>query len=412
MKFLFRIILVVGILVSAGNAYAATSVTTKAKAKVPVVLPFEVSGWIPYWRKATGTIEALAHLGSFAELSPFGYTVKNNGELYDAMGLDAEPWPQFIASARAAKVKLFPTVMWSNGDTIHAVLKSPTLRKAHIASIVSEVNARGWDGVDIDYEAKKAETKIYFSRFLRELAAALGPHKLLSCTIEARTPLDSRYTTPPKTIEYANDFAAIGTYCDRVRIMAYDQGTIDLKLNKTAVGPYVPVADPAWVEKTIRLAMKSIPKRKIVLGVATYGYEYTVTPVAGGAYVYDRETAFNPKYALDIASAYGLTPTRTKTGEMALVYVPTSTPLVAHTFGSISAVPSQDTSSFGVSTVTSSTGTTTPQAASAMPFRLLWWSDAGAIADKIALAKRLGLRGIAIFKLDGGADPVMWNVLK
>jgi len=407
MKMFLKICVIFSMLLISRSAFAAT-----AKQVKPLPPPFEISGWIPYWRSATGTAEALAHASVFTELSPFGYTVKHDGTIFDALKLDQDPWPQFIQTARADGIKLIPTVMWSNAEDMDAVLRSATSRKAHIASIVSEVKARGWDGVDIDYEAKKSETKIYFSRFLKELKASLGSKKILSCTIEARTPLDSRYTTPPKTIEYANDYAAIGTYCDRVRIMAYDQGTIDLKLNKTAVGPYVPVADPAWVEKVIRLAMKSIPKKKIVLGVATYGYEYTVTPVVGGGYVYDRETAFNQNYATGIAAAFGLSPTRTKTGEMALVYIPTSTPLVAHSLAGTSAVPSQDTSSFGVSTVTSSTGTTTLQTAASLPFRLLWWSDAGAISDKIALAKRLGLRGVALFKLDGGADPLLWNILK
>ena len=60
------------------------------------------------------------------------------------------------------------------------------------------------------------------------------------CTIEARTPLDSRYENIPKDIQYANDYVAINKYCDRVRIMTYDQGSIDLKLNAPAQGRTCP----------------------------------------------------------------------------------------------------------------------------------------------------------------------------
>ena len=99
--------------------------------------------------------------------------------------------------------------------------------------------------------------------------------------------------------------------------MAYDQQSIDLKLNAQYASSsqlYAPVADPTWVEKTIVLAAKSISKKKLMIGIPTYGYEYDVTAYAGKEYLYDLLWSFNPGYATPIAAQYNVTPYRTPWG--------------------------------------------------------------------------------------------------
>jgi spore germination protein YaaH len=393
------------------SAFAATkSIVVKQKAINTPSL--EISAWIPYWRQATGTTEAIAHIASFKEISPFGYTVKLDGTLFDAMKINQDPWPALIADAKSHKVKVIPTVMWSNADTIDAILRNPKTRAAHVKAIVAMVKSNNFDGVDIDYEGKKAETEKYFSLFLHDLWYAIG-NKVVSCTIEARTPLTSRFDVVPTDVQYANDYTAINKYCDRVRIMTYDQGTVDLRLNETAQGPYSPVADTQWVEKVIKLAEQTISKKKIVIGVATYGYAYDVQPLQGGGYVYDRITTFDPNYALAIASQFNIIPQRNSAGELSFTYMPTSTPSIISSNSSATTSASLDTSTFTQTSVTNSLGSTTlSNVSTAPPLRMLWWSDASAIKDKITLAKKLGVRGIVIFKLDGGADPGLWNVLQ
>lgn len=383
--------------------YTVQAATTTAKTTTGVStksIALEFSGWIPYWRKATGTADVLKHLSTFKEINPFGYTVKKNGTLFDPMGITNEPWTSLFVAARSKKIRIIPTVMWANGDAIEYILSNKTRRTAHIRAIVDEIKAQGFSGVDIDYEGKKASTRPYFSLFLKELSKALG-NKYLMCTIEARTPEKDRFDTIPKDLEYANDFKVINTYCDRVRIMAYDQGSIDLRLNEIKTGPYIPVADIRWVEKVIRLTMKSIDKKKIVIGVPTYGYEYVVTPLAEG-YRYDMLWAFNQRYGIELAQSLGINPTRNAAGELSLIYTPTSTAAIT--------AYAKDTDE----TATSSTLTSGANSSSIAPQKqhILWWSDAIAIRDKVTLAKRLGVRGIAVFKLDGGVDPALYEVLK
>lgn len=363
---------------------------------------FEVSAWIPYWRSATGTADALQHLQDFTEINPFVYTIKSDGTLVDNGKLDQEPWVSFIAAAKAKHVRIIPTVMSSDPEFLSATLKNSKKRIALEDAIASEVKTKGYDGIDIDFEGKPASTKNYFSTFLKGLSMRMGD-KWLMCTIEARTPPQDAFAKMPTTLQYANDFAAINKYCDRVRFMTYDQRNADLTLNKAYRSTlYTPIADPAWVEKVIRLAMKQIKPSKITIGIATYGNEYRVGGAVGD-YTYSILWSFNPRYAQHIADLYNVSPYRNQYGEMSLSYVPTSTQALIGT-DVFAAEPGGRDNGDGIPTMGSST---TLQTA----FRYLVWSDAQAVQDKITLAKRLGVRGISIFKIDGGEDPNIWNVL-
>lgn len=379
-----------------------------AVTKKPV---FEVGGWIPYWRTATGTKDVLPHLPNMTTVSPFGYTMKNNGTLFDAAKLTQEPWTSFIAEARRNKVRVIPTVMWGSGETIHAILSNDTSRVALEDEIAQVVKTNNFDGIDIDFEGKLAETRPFFALFLKGLYQRMGP-KFVYCTIEARTPLDSRYdSTPPEdATNYANDYAAINKYCDRVVIMAYDQGAIDVKLNRSRAAPYIPVSDPAWVEKVIQIASDSILKKKIILGIATYGYEYSVKPLSEYGYRYDRQWAFNPRYAIELAAVQGISPIRSSAGELSFIYKPTEATKAIAATSSVSTTPNAAlTNTPAIPSTIYSQATIAAQFAP--PFNIVVWSDSEAIKDKVELAKRLGIRGVSLFKLDGGEDQNMWNVL-
>ena len=381
---------------------AATTITTAPK-------KLEFSGWIPYWRAATGTADTLSHLSQLTSAMPFAYSVKSNGILADTAHLTAEPWTSFMAAAKKSKVKIVPTVMWGNGDAIHQILSNAKTRIALEDEIVRTVKQNGFDGIDIDFEAKKHETIGYFSTFLKGLYQRMGS-KLVYCTVEARMPLFDRFspgaTIPTDALDYANDYTQMNRYCDRVEIMAYDQGTIDIRLNKARSAPYAPVADPGWVEDIVILASQSIAKNKIIIGVPTYGYEYTVTPLPGSGYKYDILWPFNPRYATDIAATLGITPLRNSANELSFSYDPKRLVTSAPTDGDSTRTQQPTTAS---SSIADNAGS---QVSSSQPFNYISWSDATSIADKVALARKLGVRGVAVFKFDGGEDPRIWNVLK
>jgi spore germination protein YaaH len=399
--------------VAPNSASAATTVKPKAVAtKAPAKSTLEFSGWIPYWRTATGTADVLPHLSQLKRINPFGYTVKLDGSLNDASKLEQPGvWDAFIAEARAKKTQVIPSVMWSDTDSISNILGDPVARSKHVDAIVAMVNKNNFDGVDIDYEGKRASDRDNFSAFLKELYKKMGK-KIVTCTIEARTPPDSLYKTIPADLEYANDYKQINKYCDRVILMTYDQESADIKLNKAAPGLYSPVSDPLWVTKVVNFTAKDIAKNKIIIGVPTYGYIYQVTPWDDGTgYHYDLLEAFNPRYATELAATLNITPVRNRAGELSFTYVPedlsknglpTQEQLSAQ---APSGTPSALLAAVGATEIAKASATTNP-------FYMLWWSDSKAVADKVALAKKLGVRGVAVFKFDGGEDQGIWGVLK
>lgn len=387
MKYLLSLILAFSLIVPMG-AQAASNL--------------EVSGWIPYWAVSKGVKDAKAHLNDLAMIHPFGYTVKTDGSLNDEAKLTNRTWKDLFSAAKKKGVKVVPTVMWSDRANMGRILSDPTLRKEHVAAVAAAVKKGGFDGIDIDYENKAAETRDDYSAFLRELDTALGKGKILSCTIEARTPPESLYRVVPANLEYANDYAVIGSVCDRVNIMAYDQGRADWKLNDARSGtPYIPVGDIDWARKVLELAMRSIPKEKIVLGVATYGSEYDLVVAPNWYKDYQKKWSLSHGYAEDVADDFNVTPSRNKAGEMSFTYLPKGVSIPS-SYKAPKGTASGNIAAARALAYANATGKT-------VTIRIVSWSDGEAIGQKAALAEEFGLKGIAIFKLDGGADRTLWR---
>lgn len=344
----------------------------------------EFSAWVPYWKKTAAVAEIQTELDKITTLMPFAYEVKVDGTIWDPMKITKEPWISLIASARAKNIKIIPSILWTDGLAIQKVLATKKSRDAHIKQINDLVKNNNWSGIDIDYESKTVGSFNTFSAFIRDLAKALkkdsGPtgRKILSCTIEPRLPPASRFLSIPEKIQYANDYYKLNQYCDEIRIMAYDQQTIDLKLNqqKRQGGFYAPVADIDFVKKVVAYASYQLDPRKIILGVANYGYEYQIID-KNKYYDYKKLRSLTYKTFVDLVASAGVTPTRNNAGELSFVY-------------------QKDL----------------PAGQAGGETRFVVISDSLAIASKIQLAKDLGLKGVALFKVDGESDPNLWSVIK
>ncbi len=365
----------------------------------------EVAGWIPWWAAEEGAESALKNLDELDTIYPFVFEVTSNGQLVNKTDFDDEHWEDLFDEARDEGVEIIPTIAWFEGDQIHKVLSNKKTREQHIEDIVDMVDEYDFAGVDIDYEGKNSETIDDFSEFLEELKDELGRKQILACTVEARTPPDSLYHQVPKTINYANDYKEINKHCDRIEIMAYDQQRADLKLNKKRQGlPYAPVADKEWVEKVIDLALEDFDEDKVVLGVATYGRAWDITVAPDWYKDYKRVATLNQPRILELADKYNSGIGRSAGGEAVISYFPEDS--IWKIFDQL---PTPKGTPAGYEAAAKALLVATV-ADIELPVRFVNWSDALAVDDKLELADKYNLRGVAVFKIDGEEDKKIWNL--
>lgn len=401
---IIRKIIVTGVLttVFALPLFSFASHNTKTEEK-----DFEIGAWIPYWRVVEGTEDAMKNLDTLTMVNPFSYGVNYDGSLNDLAKLETNgAWEDLEDKADDEDVSFIPTIMWNDGQNIHRILSDRNLRENHIETIDRMVTKNRYDGVVIDYEAKLSDTRESFSEFLEELKDELGSKKELICAVEARTPPESLYRAIPPNLEYANDYKEIGEHCDKVILMTYDQTRADWQLNGIKSGsPYIPIADSDWVKKVAELAMKDIPKEKIILGVPTYGFEYEVTVSPNWFQSYRKLWSISDPYAKSVAAMMKIEPFRNKAGELSFSYAGSGTPAAVSTYSAPANTAPGDVLAQKALAYANATGKT-------ITFNLEWWSDAEAIMDKVDLAKELDLAGVALFRIDANEDPEIWDSLQ
>jgi spore germination protein YaaH len=188
------------------------------------------------------------------------------------------------------------------------------------------------------------------------------------CTVETRNPNDAYGSIP--TADRANDFKLLGQECDVVRVMTYDQRNADQVLTRRydAAGElYMPIADKEWVEKVLVETIKDVPKKKLELGIPTYGHVYKITKNSLGKWQYERMRSLTYTNFTDRVKQYGGTPTRHASGELQYLYT----------------IPSGTFKGDYVA----------------------FFSDAVSVAQKVRLAEGSGIRGVAVFSISGANDP-------
>lgn len=150
-----------------------------------------------------------------------------------------------------------------SGETARALLESPANRQNLINNILSALKDNNYEGVNIDIEGVYYYNREYFTDFMKELYNTLNPQGFeVTVDVPAKT-----WDNPSNGWSGAFDYSQIAKYADRVIIMTYDE--------HYSKGPAGPIASIGWVQKVVDYAVTVIPREKIVLGVAAYGYDWS-----------------------------------------------------------------------------------------------------------------------------------------
>jgi len=365
----------------------------------------EVGGWVPYWTSESGVESVIDNMDDIDILYPFVYEIAGGGDIVTKVDLDSGVWEDLLDEADDQRVEVIPTIAWFDGEGIHAVLSDRRARNNLIDDIEDLVDDNNYDGINIDFENKWAETIDDYSRFLKDLNRALG-RDTLTCTVEARMRPEHRWRDVPDKIEYANDYEAINEHCDVVELMTYDQQRADLYFNDKRKGlPYNPVADIDWVEHVLEFALEDIDADKILLGIPTYGRAYDVTVASEWYKGYTPVASVDHSRAVVLANdIYNVPIGRTDGGEAVITYFPEDS-----VWKVLDQLPTPEGTPKGYEAAAKALLVATI-ANIEIPVRMLTWGDAKAAKDKLDLAEEYDLKGTVFFKFDGEEDPDIWDL--
>lgn len=168
-----------------------------------------------------------------------------------------------LALMRKKHLKIMPILNNFNsalkdfdGNLLHALLSNELRSKAFIAQVADTLSYYHLDGINIDFEELKETTSTPLTNFQKELYQTLHAKNM---TVTMDVAVDNN--------DY--DYQKLSAFNDYVILMAYDQ-------YNPSTGPG-PVSAQKWIEGAVERIAKKIDPKKIILGIAGYGYDWYKT---------------------------------------------------------------------------------------------------------------------------------------
>lgn len=222
-----------------------------------------VGFYAEWWGEDTSSYNDMAsHTDVLKTIAPFWATLQEDGTLTDRGGNDHSSVVKTAHQNNISVLLMVNNATQGHTDTpIHTVLTDPALRTKAVNSMETYIKKYNLDGINIDFESVPAQDRDNMSAFMKELSARLKPQGYI-ISIDVFPKQDES-----NDISIAYDYAQLAKVADKIMIMTYDYHG-----SWSEAGP---IADVRWVENCLQYALKFIPKNKIYLGIAGYGYDWS-----------------------------------------------------------------------------------------------------------------------------------------
>lgn len=344
--------------------------------------------YVPYDPTSWESLEANAH--AIDDVAAQWVSIDACGQLGSR---DDQTVKQLV---QARGMRLFPSLLTSSAWLNHRLLTDDAVATTAISQIVEYVLAEGYDGFDLDLEGVQPSDRAAYTAFVARLGAALR---------ERGKPL--ALAIPPKAGETATgwaaayDYAALGAHADLITIMAYDFSG--------AWGDPGPVAPYGWVDRVAAYATARIPPERVLLGLASYGYDWNTTSGGTRALSYSQAATLAEYHGVPMvldpetqsatfryrAPAGDAPPARTQPAPL------------QHDITVREPAPCDVTPP-------ASAPTPTPRPTpppGALQDHVVWLEEASSAVARLGVAERHGAGGVASWRL-GLEDPRVWPALE
>jgi spore germination protein len=245
-----------------------------------------VNGYIDIFGQAAVPI-VNRHAELLTYLAPFAYLIREDAGLDP---IDDEPIIQAMkAYGTVPMIAVTNFTSTSRGENLASqVLNDPMLVETLLDNILSVMNRKGYQGLNVDFENVLPEDREAYNNFLMRAADRLHAEGyFLSTALAPKTG-----PTQAGLLYEAHDYPAHGRIADFVVLMTYEWGY--------RKGPPQPISPINKIRQVLDYAVSVIPPEKIYLGFQIYARDWVLPHQAGQ----EAET-FSPQEAISRAAKYG-----------------------------------------------------------------------------------------------------------